>query len=121
MQRLLHAGFTTQAFPHRAAAVIFTVCNFRPAVVGAGLGEVDFVAALRPVFTHPKRTVGRQCSTLGISMAVTPDFRQGASLADKRVVRRNRAVFIDPHNLAMMVIELLRILLSRKTIAQRQE
>ena len=70
---------------------------------------------------RPERAVRGQRGTLHIAVAITPDFGQRTGLADKRVVWRHRAIFVDAHDLAMMVIKLLRIFLARKALAQRQE
>ena len=112
MQRLLHSGLAAQAFADLAAAVVFAIGDVRPAVVGARPGQVDFVAALRPVLMQPERTVGRERGALGIAVAIAPDFGQCARPADKGIVGRYRAVLVDAHDLAVVVVEFLRILLA---------
>jgi len=44
---------------------------------------------------------------LRIALAVGPDLRAYASLTDKRVVIRHLAVRVDPHDLALQLVEVL--------------
>ena len=82
-----------------------------PAVVLARLDDVDLVAALRAVLRLPQLAADRiPRQALRIAMAVAPDRRQRAGLADERVVLRHRAVVVDAMDLAGRLGEVLRVL-----------
>ena len=77
--------------------------DHRPAVVLAGFGNVDFIAAARAVLMQPQRAGLRmQGRALRIAVAVTPDFRERTGAIDKRIVRRHAAVASNPNHLAQM-------------------
>jgi hypothetical protein len=110
-----------QTLADRAATVVFTIGNDRPAVILARLGAVDFVAALRAVLVHPQAAVRAERRTLAVAVTVAPDFRQRAGLFDERVVGRNAAILAEAHDLAVMVVERLGVGHARTTITEGQE
>src|SRR5262245_3100843 len=74
LDRLLHAGLFAAPVDFRAA-VIDAVADHRPAVVLAGLRNVDLIAAARTVLVHPQLAARRlDRRTLRIAMAIAPDF-----------------------------------------------
>src|SRR5688572_6499821 len=81
----------------------------RPAVVAAGLDDVDFVAAVRAHLGFPdrlRRLVPDE--TLGRAMAERVDLGPIAFLADERVVLRDRAVGVVAEDLAAQAHLVLR-------------
>src|SRR5712691_1022809 len=119
--RLLHA-FLLCALVNLGAAVVDAEADHRPAVVLAGLQDVDLVAAARSVLVLPD-LVGRGMAgeALRVAMSVTPDFGLGARLADERIVGRHRAVGPDADDLAEMVGEVLCLVTEAEMVAHRQE
>src|SRR3546814_7889995 len=96
-------------FRNRQHAVVDAVGCQRPGVVLASLRNVDRVAAARPMFVGPEHAApGVECGPLLVAMAVGPDFRPHAVLADKGVVLRHTAVQANAHHLALMLVEVLR-------------
>src|SRR3546814_4327630 len=76
--------------------------------MGAGLYDVQLVAAARPVLDRPKhagRGVDRR--RLDVAIAIGSDLRQGAILADEGIVLGHAAIGVDAHDLAEMGIQLL--------------
>src|SRR5690606_30214759 len=59
-----------------------------------------------------------QRCTLHIAVAVGPDFRQSAIGFYKGIVLRHAAIGLDPHHFSMVVIEGLRIIHTRITVAE---
>ena len=57
MHGLLHAVPAGQPFTDLAAAVVFAIRNDGPAMILAGLGAIDFIAALRTMFMHPQLAI----------------------------------------------------------------
>ena len=121
MQGLLHAGLVGQTLADRAATVVFTIGNDRPAVILARLGAVDFVAALRAVLVHPQAAVRAERRTLPVAVAVTPDLRQRPRATDEGIVGGNAAILADPHDLAVMVVERLGVGHARTAVTEGQE
>src|SRR5262249_7407277 len=104
------------------SVVIDAVADHRPAVVLAGLRNVDLVAAARPVFVHPQlaaRRIDRRA--LRIAMTVTPDFRLGAVLADEGIVGRGGAVGTNTNQLAQVIAEILRLVAIREMLAHGEK
>ena len=109
LDRLLHAGLV-RALVDLGAAIVDAVADHRPAVVLAGLRNVDLVAAARAVLVLPQFAGLRmQRRALRVAVAVAPDFRLASGSADERIVRRHRAVGRDAHDLAEMIGEVLRL------------
>ena len=105
------------------AAVVDAVGGARPAVVGAGLEEVELVAAARPVLDLPHPAgLGMHREALRIAMAPGEDLRPRTGPADEGIVRRHRAVVPQAHDLAAEVAEILRarlvVALARRDIHQ---
>ena len=91
------------------AAVLAAECDDRPAVVLAGLDQVELVAALRAVFGRPEGAgVGMDCEPLQVAVAVGVDLRLVSRLPDKRIVRRHGAVVFEPQDLAAVDVRVLR-------------
>jgi len=74
--------------------------------------------ALGAVFVHPEFAVRPQRGALGVAVAVAPDLGQGAGLACKGVARGHRTVGSDADDLAVVVVQLLRIVLAVVALAQ---
>ncbi|MNV84632.1 hypothetical protein D3C71_1785210 [compost metagenome] len=77
----------------RQPGVIDAIGGYRPAVVFPCLRNIDLIATAWTVFVlphHPAPRIQRQ--PLRITVAVGPNFRPLAGLADKRIIRRYRAV-----------------------------
>ena len=95
----MHAAADAAGLADRRA-VVAAIALDRPAVVGAGAGDIDLVAALRPMLADPQLAGrGMQRSPLGIAVAIAPDARQGTG-AQGRVVGREGAVALQAHHLA---------------------
>ena len=106
----------------RADAVVAAVGDDGPAVVGAGRGHVEFVAALRPVLHRPQLAGRRmQRCALDVAVAVAPDLRLGILALHERVVGRRLAVGLDAHDFADVVVERLRVVLAREAVAEADE
>src|SRR6185436_10245795 len=103
------------------ARIVDAVRDDRPAVVLPGLRLVELVAAARPVLHRPQPTLRVEGGRLDVAMAVRPDLGPRACAPDERIVFRNRAVRIDPHDLAERVAEVLRVLAVRVPVAERDE
>ena len=119
--RLLHAGLVGALVDTRAR-IIDAVTDHRPAVILAGLRDVDLVAAARAVLVHPhlaRRRIER--GALRIAVAVAPDFRLGAGLFHERIVRRHRSVGAHAHDLADVIGEILRLVARAVMVAHGQE
>src|SRR5215207_10237525 len=92
-----------------AAVVVPAPAHQRPAVVLARLGDVDLVAAHRPVLDLPEGARLRMDRRgLDVAVAVGPDLRARIAAADEGVVLRHGAVRVDAQNLAQMTGEVLR-------------
>src|SRR4051795_2866615 len=92
-----------------AAVVMVAPAHERPAVVAAGLGEVDLVAPARAELALPERArPGVDREALDVAVAVGPDLGLGVRAIHEGVVGRNRAVRVDPDHLAQMGREVLR-------------
>src|SRR3954454_1365766 len=91
-----------------AAIVMIAPAHQRPAVVAAGLGNVDLVAAARAELALPEHAgFGVDCKALDVAMAVGPDFGLGARAVHEGVVGRDRTVRVDADELAQVVREIL--------------
>src|SRR5207302_4875222 len=85
--RLLHAGFL-RALVDLGAVVVDAIADHGPAVVLAGLRNVDLVAAARAMLVLPELAGLRMDrGALRVAMAIAPDFRLGARPAHERIVR----------------------------------
>src|SRR5690606_30458357 len=120
MDRLLHA-FLVRTLADLSAGIVPPVGDHRPAIVLAGFRHVDLIAAARAVLDDPKLTARRiDRRSLRIAMAVRPDLRPHAILADERIVLRHRSVRRETHDLAEMAGKILRRL-HRVAFAERDE
>src|SRR5262249_36900080 len=104
------------------ARIVDAVADHRPAVVLAGLRDVDLVAATWAVLVRPQLPGLRMDrGALRIAVAVAPDFRLGARAVDERIARRHRAVRPQPHDLAQMVAEVLRLIAGGEVLPHGEE
>ena len=86
---------------HAVRPVFASVRSHGPAVVLPGLQDVQFVAALRPVFVRPDGSRFRMDrEPLRVSVAVGEDLGLVSVLSEERIARRRRAVFRQPQNLS---------------------
>ncbi|MNT62110.1 hypothetical protein D3C72_1998030 [compost metagenome] len=80
----------------------------RPAVILAGLGQIDLIAATRAVLVGPQLTgPGVERCALLITVTKGPDFRAYVVLADKGVVFGHGAIREDAHDLALQLVQVL--------------
>src|SRR5690606_14513527 len=118
INRLLHAVLVRSLADLRAG-IVPAIGDDRPAVILAGLRNIDLVAAARAVFDGPELAALRMDrGALRIAVPVRPDFRPHAFLADERIALGHRAVRRDAHHLAEMTGEILRRL-QRIALAER--
>src|SRR5690606_13022892 len=97
-----------QALADRAAAVLDAVGDDRPAVVAPGAHDVQLVAAAGAVLHGPQLARSRvQGRALDVAVAQRPDLGPRARLADEGIVRRDRAVGVDAHDLAQVAAGIL--------------
>lgn len=81
----------------------------RPAVVPAGLGYVDLVAAARAVLVGPELAgPGIQRGALLVAVAIAPDLRPRVCTANEGIVLGNAAVRIQADDLALQLVQVLR-------------
>src|SRR5690606_34272576 len=91
------------------AGIVDAVGGQGPAVVEAGAGEVDLVAAARAVLAFPELAGARiDGQALGVAVAVAPDLRARAVAADAGIVRRDAAVQAQADQLALELVQRLR-------------
>src|SRR5688572_11405521 len=101
VDRLLHAGLHLFVAGDASALIFDTVGDRRPAVVPALFRDVQFVAPIGAVLDFPQLTSGRvQRRRLDVAVTERPDLGSHALLADERVVLGDRAVGIQPDDLA---------------------
>ena len=102
----------------RPAPVVHAVADDRPAVVQAGLYQVELVAALRSMLVGPQ-VAGLRVDEqpLRVPVPVAPDLGQGAVLPDERIVVRHPAVVMEAKRDPVMVRQVLRGV--RRQIAPR--
>src|SRR5262249_38903021 len=111
-----------RGFVNLRAAVVDAIADHRPAIVLALLDDVDLVAALRAVLLLPQFSAHRmEREALRIAMSVAPDFAARARASDERIVRRDRAVGGDAHDLAVVDAKILRRVARAEMIAERDE
>src|SRR5690606_5920758 len=93
---------------NRLSAVVDAMGRQWPAVIVSRLGQVDFIAAARPVLMCPERSgPGIEGSALLVAMTQRPDFRRHAFLAYEGVIRRRLAIRMNAHHLALMLVHVL--------------
>src|SRR3954465_6704691 len=91
-----------------SAVVVIAPTDEWPAVVAAGLGDVDLVAPARAELAFPERAgLGVDREALDIAVAVGPDLGLGARALQEGVVERDRAVRVDADELTQVVREIL--------------
>ncbi len=96
------------AFADLGAAVVDPVGDDRPAVVLAGLGMIQLIAALRAVL-HRIERAGVGGAALRPAVRCSPiDHTSGAQPRQFRIVGRDRAVGVDADDLADVVRRVLR-------------
>src|ERR1700752_2932108 len=88
--------------------------NQGPTVVLAAFDDIDFVAAFRTVESawsmlgsEHQISAGLPVHPLRVAMTVGPDFGTCVLLSDERIVRRNRAVVVQPQRFGGGRIETL--------------
>src|SRR5690606_30844200 len=90
-------------------------------VVPSLADDVDLVPATRTVVGDPELgRLGVQCGALGIAVPVGPDLGPSVLAIDERIVVRCGAIRIDPHDLAPVPGQILRIF-HLKTLAEGYE
>src|SRR3546814_8523913 len=96
-------------FGYGKSAVIDAMGSQWPAVVLAGLRNIDLIAAAWTMLVRPElaRPWIKRRSLL-IAMAVRPDFRAYLRIADERVVVGNAAVGVRAYYLALQLVQVLR-------------
>src|SRR5690606_7430527 len=93
-----------------ARAVLHAVRDHRPAVVGARLDDVQFVAALRPVLDLPDDPGAWVAShALRVAVAEGEKLRPGAVAVDKGVVVGHAAVAPEADHAGVMGAEVLAV------------
>ena len=108
--RVVHAFPGPRVIRHGRAGVVAARRHQRPPVVVAGKQDVDLVAAQWADFGFPQLAgFGVIRQAVRIPMAVAEDLRQRACAPDERIVRRNAAVVTDAQDLAVVVVECLRL------------
>ncbi len=90
------------------AIVIVAIGAIRPAVVRAPVDAVELIAARRAVLDFPQLPVEVGSEAEHVAVAVGPDLLAGAIPGGERIVRRDAAVWIEPHNRAEVVGHVLR-------------
>ena len=81
-----------------------------PAIIMALVDHIDLVAAGGTMLGFPQiARHGIERQAFGIAMAQTPDRRHGIGQIHERIVRRDRAVFVDAMDLAQRRGQALRI------------
>src|SRR5512144_2331348 len=92
-----------------AAVIVRSPAHHRPSVILPGLRNVELVPAHGAEFGLPQLAGLRvNRGTLWIAVAVGPDLRTRVVAADERIVFGHRAVWVDAHDLAEIVAEVLR-------------
>ena len=72
---------------YRYAIVMRAVVGLGPAVIFAGLRNIDLIATLGAMFMNPQRAgLGMDRSPLHTAMTVRPDFRLGLWIIDERII-----------------------------------
>jgi len=88
----------------RAAVIMLAPAHHRPAVILAGLRDVELVPAARTEFILSKLAGLRvDGGPLRIAVPVGPDLETGFLAADERIVLRGRSIGIDAHDLAEVI------------------
>src|SRR5690606_10674890 len=99
--RLLHAFAVPRLVRHERARVVAARRDERPAVVRAGLDDVDLVAAHRPDLDLPELArLGMPREVVTVAMAVAVDLGLRARAADERVAGRRFAFVREAQDLA---------------------
>src|SRR5690606_36904819 len=92
----------------RQEAVVDAMGRDRPAVVPAGLGDVDLVTAAGTVFVGPELAgPGIEGGALLVAVTVGPDLRARIVATDEGVVIRDAPVRIQSHHLALQLVQIL--------------
>src|SRR5690606_14617532 len=90
-------------------AVVDAVGSDRPAIVLAGLGDVDLVPPTRAVLMSPELAgPGIERGALLIAVTVGPDLRARIVAANEGVVIRDAPIRIQSHHLALQLVQILR-------------
>src|SRR5690606_4736729 len=93
----------------RAAIIVHPIGDYRPTVVDSRLNQVQFVASARTMFRRPDFIGDRMpVKPLRVSMAITPDARDGVVTVRERVVLRNPSVVVNSIDFAIGTRQILR-------------
>src|SRR5690606_15347729 len=85
-----------------SAVVVDALRIERPAVVSTGQKQIHLVASARSHLRAPKQPrLAIELETLGAAVAVRPDRGEGIGASDERIIRRDRAVALEPQDLAV--------------------
>src|SRR5690606_14525626 len=100
----------------RLPAVVHAISDHRPPVVPAWQDQVDLVTALGAVLALEEISRKRvEREALRAPVAIAPDRRFRARLADERVVLRDPAIVVDAVDRSLMVREILgRVVLTER-------
>src|SRR5215471_20291972 len=100
--------------------IVATVGDDRPAVIFAGLRDVDLIAAARAVFDGPQLARGRiERGALHVAVPDRPDLRPPAVLFG--ITRIGASIGHQAHEFAEVIARVLRLLAGRIALTQRHE
>src|SRR5947209_14196734 len=86
VNRLLHACLLLNAFSHFCTAIVYTICNYRPAVVFAGMNNIDFIATTGTKFCFPQFARGGvDFESIRIAMPERIDLWLSPGFIEKRI------------------------------------
>ena len=120
-QRLLHTFPLNKGRDH-GAGVIDAVRDHGPAIVVSRLDNIYLITAAGAVFMGNQDVFdGIKHQPLNVPVPVTVYFRQSAFPANEGVVGGNTAIRVQPHDLAQMTGQVLRLLPIVKSVSQRHD
>src|SRR5690349_19904744 len=93
---------------HVATVLITAVRGAWPAVIAAVMDEVDLVAALRPHLHLPQPPARIDGESQQVAVAQRPDLRRDADPTCEWIVGGQRAVVVQPDDLAEIDVQVLR-------------
>src|SRR5688500_15157168 len=109
MNRLLHSLTMGTAVNRGSRAIVHAKAEHRPAVILAGLEDVDFVTALGSVLGDEHVSgLWMDGQTLHVAMAIRPRGGQRRGLSDERIVGRHPPIVVQTDCLAVVRREVLR-------------
>src|SRR5690625_4628966 len=106
IHRLLHPFFLLDSIAYFFAAVFQSISDGRPAIVGTGFDQVDFIASFGAEFSFPQIARHRmQSESLYIPMTIGVYLRPDSFYIFKRISRGRSTIFCDPQNFPESGIE----------------